>query len=125
MPTIIIISGTTIRIERISPEVIFLRPPEKLVIELRVSGEYEVLFWSKDIFDGMSIINVMPQDFPNFAEIIVRDNTTADDLGVYIIQPQLKRGSSQTYTIIPSVVEFAVTAPGNFVLILLTTYTCI
>ncbi len=49
MPTIIIISGTTIRIERISPEVIFLRPPEKLVIELRVSGNYEVLFWYKDV----------------------------------------------------------------------------
>ncbi len=117
-----IISGTTIRTERISPEVIFLRPPERFVIELRVSGDYEVLFWSKDIDDGSSILNVVPQDFPNFAEIFVRDNTTADDLGVYIVSPQLKTGTSQTHTLIPFGVEFAVTTPGNLFLLIFVNY---
>ncbi len=73
----------------------------------------------------MSIRNVMPQDFPNFAEIFVRDNTTADDLGVYIVNPQLKSGSSQTHTIVPTGgVEFAVTAPGNLFLFFLV-QTCV
>ncbi len=102
-----------------------MRPPEKLVIDLRVSGDYEVLFWYRDTVDGLSIINVMPQDFPNFAEIFVRDNTTADDLGVYIITPQLKSGTLQTHIGVPTGgVEFAVTTPGNPPLLTSYIYMC-
>ena len=91
-------AGTTIRIERVSPEVIILRPPEKLVIEVRVSGEYEVLFWFKGT--GTFIPGQMlPQDFPNYFETFVRDNTTTGDEGFYIIQPQYKFGTSQTHII--------------------------
>ena len=64
-------SGSTIRIERVSPEVIILRPPEKLVIEVRVSGDYEVLFWNKGTA-GQPIPGLMrPQELPNFYEIFV------------------------------------------------------
>ena len=106
-------SGSTIRIERVSPEVIILRPPEKLVMEVRVSGNYAQLFWSKNI-SGQPIPGLLePQELPNFYEIFVRDNTTVEDEGIYIISPQFKSGTSRYYTIIPSGgVEFAVTSPG-------------
>ncbi len=90
-------AGTTIHIERISPEVIILRPPEKLVIEVRVSGEYEVLLWFKGTTSTWIPGLMLPQEFPNYFETFVRDNTTAGDEGFYIIQPQFKPGTSQSY----------------------------
>ena len=40
-----------------------------------------------------------PQEFPNFYEMFVRDNTTAEDEGVYIVAPQLKTGTDiNTFT---------------------------
>ena len=93
---------------------IILRPPEKLVIEVRVSGEYSVLFWYKGASGSFIPNGMLPQQFPNFHEIFVRDNTTVDDEGLYIVIPQLKSGTSLTHTIIPTGgVEFAVIAPSN------------
>ncbi len=108
-----IVSGNTIRIERVSPEVVILRPPKKLVIEVRVSGDYEVLFWHKTTI-SMSIPGQMrPQEFPNYFETFVRDNTTADDEGFYIVHPQFKPGTIQTHTITPTGgTDFGVIAPG-------------
>ena len=107
-------SGSTIRIERVSPEVIILRPPEKLVIEVRVSGDYEVLFWNKGS-NGQPIPGLMePQELPNFYETFVRDNTTVDDEGIYIVSTFFKPGTSGLYTLTPSGgVDFAVTPPGR------------
>ncbi len=108
-----IISGNTIHIERVSPEVIILRPPEKLVIEVRVSGEYKVMFWHKGAINTFIPGQMRPQEFPNYFETFVRDNTTADDEGFYIVQPQFKSGTSQTHNIIPTGgVDFGVIAPG-------------
>ena len=103
--------GNTIRIERVSPEVIILRPPEKLVIEVRVSGEYQVLFWWKDV-QGQAIPQLIrPDELPNFYEMFVRDNTTAEDFGIYIVQSHFTSG---THTLIPSGgIDFAVTSPGK------------
>ena len=107
-------SGSTIRIERVSPEVIISRPPEKLVIEVRVSGDYERLSWGKG-FSTQPIPGLMePQELPNFYEMFVRDNTTDEDEGIYIVTPQFKFGTSSLYTLIPSGgVDFAVTPPGR------------
>ena len=107
-------SGSTIRIERVSPEVIILRPPEKLVIEMRVSGDYEVLFWNKGTA-SQAIPGLMePQELPNFYETFIRHNTTFEDVGIYIVQPQFKSGTESLYTLIPSGgVDFAVTLPGK------------
>ncbi len=108
-----VISGITLRIERVSPEVIILRPPEKLVIEVRVSGEYDVLFWYKVIAGTFIPGQMRPQEFPNYFETFVRDNTTAEDEGLYIVEPQFKSGTTQTHTLIPTGgVDFGVTAPG-------------
>ena len=108
-------TGDTVIIERVSPEIIILRPPEKLVIEVRTSGEYEVHFWHKNenLFSLTGFPVVLPDEFPNFAEIFVRDNTTNDDLGIYRVQPSLG-ANAQTHTIMPgtSGVDFAVIAQG-------------
>ena len=80
-----VILGTIIRIERVSSEVIILRPPEKLVIEVRVSGDYEVMFWRKGTISTFIPGQMRPQEFPNNFETFVRDNTTAEDEGFYIV----------------------------------------
>ena len=105
-------SGSTIRIERVSPEVIILRPPEKLVIEVRVSGDYEVLYWSKHTSSQLIPGIMGPQELPNFYEMFVRDNTTVEDDGIYIVRPILKYAFF-LYTQIPRRgVDFAVIPPG-------------
>ena len=111
------LTGDTVIIERVSPAVIILRPPEKLVIEVRTSGEYEVHFWirNENLFGPSGNFQVMFLDeFPNFFEIFVRDNTTNDDLGIYTVQPTVTNANSQTHTILPGSggVDFAVIAPG-------------
>ena len=107
-------SGSTVRIERVSPEVILLRPPEKLVIKVRVSGDYEVLFWNKGA-SNQAIPRLMePQELPNFYEMFVRDNTTDEDVGTYIVTSYFKSGTEGSYTSIPAGgVDFAVTLPGR------------
>ena len=107
-------SGSTIRVERVSPEVIILRPPEKLVIEVRVSGDYEVLFWNKGATDQTIPGLIEPQELPNFYEMFVRDSTTDEDVGIYLVTPLFKTGTAGLYTLIPAGgVDFAVTPPGK------------
>ncbi len=109
-----VISGLTVRIERVSPEIIILRSPEKLVIEVRVSGEYELLFWRKGTMSTFIPGGILPQEFPNYFETFVRDNTTAGDEGFYLVQPQFKFGTSQTHVITPTGgIDFGVIAPGT------------
>ena len=108
-------TGDTVIIERVSPAVIILRPPEKLVIEVRTSGEYEVHFWrrNENVFSTSGFQVMFPDEFPNFFEIFVRDNTTVDDLGIYRVLPTLTAANAQTHAVIPGTgVDFAVIAPG-------------
>ena len=108
-------TGDTVIVERVSPAVIILRPPEKLVIEVRTSGEYLLLNWRKNENQfGTSNFQVMvPDEFPKFFEILVRDNTTDDELGIYRVLPTLANANTGTHTIVPgSGVEIAVIAPG-------------
>ena len=82
---------------------------------MKTSGEYQVHFWRKNenIFGSSGNFQVMlPDEFPNFAEIFVRDNTIDDDLGIYRVLPTLG-ANAQTYAVVPDTgVEFAVIAPG-------------
>ena len=57
---------------------------------------------------------MLPQEFPNFFEIFVRDNTTDDDLGIYRVSLTLSTANAQTHTILPGIdgVDFVVIAPG-------------
>ena len=77
-------------LERVSPRVIVLSPPEKLVIETRSSGGYGQFDWQRNgnafrtaAAPGPSTFIVTLQEFSNFFEIFVRAPTNASDLGVY------------------------------------------
>ena len=84
--------------ERVSPRVIVLRPPEKLVIETRASGGYGQLDWNRNQNPfGSSSFTVTLQEFPNFFEIFVREPTTANDLGVYCVET----GPEVDFTVTP------------------------
>jgi len=102
-------TGLTNTLERVSPRVIALNPPEKLVIETRSSGGYQLIDWLRNgnTF-GSSGFPVTPQEFPNFFETFVREPTTMDDLGVYVADLQIAVGQSQ----IPDV-QFFVTRYGK------------
>ena len=100
-------------LERVSPQVIVLSPPEKLVIETRSSGGYRQFDWTKNgnafTLDPNMPFTVTLQEFSNFFETFVRDPTTADDLGVYEADLVLNTGAPQ----VPEV-QFAVTPYSKF-----------
>ena len=100
-------------LERVSPRVIILDPPEKLVIETSASGGYQRFNW----FRNGSLFSpspsalfhvVVPREFPNFYEIFAREPTTTDDLGVYYAQLQVATGQIQALD-----VDFVVTRYGK------------
>jgi len=102
-------TGVTNNLERISPQVIVLNPPEKLVIETKSSGGYQHYDWVRNgdpVATGSFAATLA--EFPNFFEIFVREPTTMDDLGVYEVHLQIAVGQTQ----IPDV-EFFVTRYGK------------
>jgi len=102
-------TGLTNTLERISPRVIVLNPPEKLVIETRASGGYQHYDWTRngDPFGSMGF-PVTPQEFTNFLEIFVREPTTMADLAVFEANVQINQGQTQ----IPDL-QFSVTRYGE------------
>ena len=105
--TFILCTGDNV-LERVSPQIIVLDPPEKLVIETRASGGYQWLEWDRN-GNGFTIIPGQPftvtlQELPNFFEIFVREPTTTNDLGVYEAELVVDIGQTQAAEI-----DFAVT----------------
>ena len=101
---------STLYLEKISPTVIFLHPPEKLVIEVRCRGRYSGITWSTT---GASVDRSL---FSNHDEIYALGSTTEADYGFYqvILTP-----SPPSFQILfpDSILEFLVIAPGlNLVL---------
>ena len=96
---------STIYLENISPALIFLRSPEKLVIEVRCRGRYSGILW-----EG----NSAPIDkslLSNHNEIFALGRTTEADYGLY--QVVLLPSPPTFQDIVPqSILEFIVTAPG-------------
>ena len=105
-------------LERISPRVIVLEPSEKLVLETRASGRYVLSDWTRNGNQFRTVENTQSsspfiitlQEFSNFFEIFVRDNTTANDLGVYEVE--LALGTGQTRQV-PEV-DFTVTPYSEY-----------
>ena len=100
-------------LERVSPQIIVLDPPEKLVIETRASGGYQQFDWQRNgnvftLTQGQPF-TVALQEFPNFFEIFVRESTTANDLGVYEVELVLNVGVP-----VPEV-DFAVTRYSKYI----------
>ena len=103
--------GNTLTLEAVSPPTIILSPPEKLVLEVRATGQYNFIVWLRNGNQaGLSSFPISNTDnFAHFSEIYVNDMTTMDDLGRYEVQlPPGASGISFTDQI-----EFMVIAPGK------------
>ena len=103
-------------LERVSPRVIVLNPPEKLVIETRASGGYRQFDWVRNgnaftLAPGQPF-TITLQEFSNFFEIFVREPTTANDLGVYEVDLIPNAGQVQ----IPEV-DFIVTQYSKYTVV--------
>ena len=87
--------------ERISPAIIFLRPPEKLVLEMSARGGYNSIVWSRDnAVLGTSAAPAPLSEFTNFFEIFVREPTTTSDLGIYDVVYSGEGGLGTIITVI-------------------------
>ena len=110
-------NSSVLRLERVSPEEILLTPPNKLVIEVKASGRYEEITWSKDglpfgddTTSGVFVVD-RPNELPNFAEVFVRGETTSTDAGTYTVA--LTAFDVGTQTIDPASLQFTVVATGK------------
>ena len=63
----------------VSPSIIILRPPEKLVIEIESNGGYNYTLWSKQGKPSRA----SAESYVHFGEIYYVANTTLNDLGRY------------------------------------------
>lgn len=72
---------STLILERVTPDPIFIRPPEKLVIEVKASGRFLNVVWQKN---GV-VFQPMEQEVSNHFEIYIREQTDASDLTLYEI----------------------------------------
>lgn len=72
-------------IDRLSPQIIFLTPPQKLVLEVRSSGRIgDYIRWQKgNQILGQPGSSASLSDFSNFYEVLVREPTTTADYGEY------------------------------------------
>ena len=121
------ITGETLTLSRVSPEAVILHPPEKLVIEVEVTGRYEFISWTRNgsLFSEMmtnSFFVRFPNVFPtsselvDYFEIFVRDRTTESDFGVYEVRLDTLDPSNQI-TMNGGQVEFAVIQAGESILV--------
>ena len=99
------LNESTVFLERISPEVIFLRPPEELVIELRSTGRVVGIQWT---VNGVLILRTVLEGFANHHEIYFRKETSLSDMGLYEVDI-FSIGQFR----VPVELEFIVTSPGK------------
>ena len=92
--------------EPVSPTTIILRPPEKLVIEVRTTGGSRFVGWSRN---GRPL-PFLPETFVDFGEIYVKDNTSMSDLGEYRVSYVLDSG--QAFSTAQARIQFFVIEPG-------------
>ena len=100
---------STVFLERISPEVIFLRPPEELVIEVRSRGRIIVVLWTVN-----GALNSVVERFANHREIYFRKETTSSDIGLYEVRILTDPFGQLA---IPADLSFIVTSPGKSILL--------
>ena len=83
-PLTTFVTGTFTTPERISPPLVFLTPPEKLVLEIATYGAYGSIIWQKD---GVALGTMKAQasitEFTYYNEIFFCEPTTASDYGLY------------------------------------------
>ena len=83
----------------ISPDIIILRPPEKLVLEISNTGRYRFTQWARNgELAGIpsSGFQAPPESFVHFGEVYFAENTAIEDLGIYETTVEIAPGSGQT-----------------------------
>ena len=111
-------SINTISLENISsadPDVIFVRPSEKLVIEVKATGRYQRIFWRRNAMQLVSSMPQDPQEFSNHYEIYVVGEATVGDIGLYEVSLIAHDVSNQQR--IPTSISFIVVSPCKLLLI--------
>ena len=86
-----------------SPSTIILRPPEKLVLEVRATGGFRFIEWGRN----GAPVSIPLTRFAHFGETYVTGETTVSDLGLYEVGLAPLSGQAA-----PSQVEFFVVEPG-------------
>ena len=86
---------------------IHLRPPDKLVVEVHITGRYADILWEKD---GVPIADPV---LANHDEILVIGETGTADFGFYQVLVHSPLFTTQLF--IPSSLSFIVTSPGIYV----------
>lgn len=93
--------------ERGSPSVVFLTPPEKLVLEIRTSGPFHYIEWTRNgIRAGQP--GFSPVILVQFGEVFVDTSTTAESLGQYDVNLVPPVGLN----LVPPTISFVVTSTG-------------
>ncbi len=71
------------RLSSVTPQLIIIEPPERLVIEVQSSGAYDLINWARN--GAFFIFNdpISSDRFFYFYEAYVREPTSMDDLGLY------------------------------------------
>ena len=82
--------------ERVSPPVVFLTPPEKLVLEVKTSGAYDFITWTR--FGDRSFRQDL-SELINFHEIFVRQPTTTSEYGTYRPFYSIEGGSAMVLVV--------------------------
>ena len=95
-----------------SPSIIILRPPEKLVLEITPSGRYFFPSWTRNgiSFGASGFENTLSQGIVGFGDIYYSDSTAEEDLALYevFLNPVPSSGQAPSDRI-----TFTVIAPGT------------
>ena len=104
-------TGETLSVVAVSPSIIILCPPEKLVLEITTSGRYLFTTWSRNgITLGNSGFGISSsRRVVDFGDVYFSDNTTEEDLAEYEVVLNPASSSDQVL----DGVAFTVIAPGK------------
>ena len=91
--------------EGVSPPVVFLTPPEKLVLEVRASGGYDFIAWSRV---GDRSFRQSLSELVNFHEIFVRQPTTTSEYGTYEASYLLEVGETRILVVPTGMLLFSI-----------------
>ena len=104
----LLLTGEELTIQRgITPYLSFLRPPEKLALQVTTTGRYEYIQWMRNsvILNGESGLNPPGSAYADFGEIYYTLSSTTEDLGIYEASLQPAPGQEEVDSIVFVVVE--------------------
>ena len=106
------VSGEFLTAEAISSPLIFLEPPNKLVLEISTTGRYFSTQWRRNgIPAGLTGFTPSSESFVHFGEIYSIENTTLEDVTAYDVKLLTYPNSAQ---VTPPQLNFTVKIPSKY-----------